>query len=126
MALLMALLWRARLSQNLRYAAMLSATLLAVPLALLYDNLLVLVATGWLLREAREHGFLSWEKLVLLAVYPLALLTFTVGQAFHLPLGPMTTCAVLVLCLRRVWLGRQAATTAPPIDRYAAPLGATP
>jgi hypothetical protein len=126
MVLLLAMLWRAKVSQNLRYAALLSATLLAVPLALLYDNLLVLVAIGWVLREARLRGFLPWERLVLLAVYPLALLTFTVGHAFHLPLGPMTTCAVLILCLRRVWLGGQAATTAPPIDRYAAPLGATP
>ena len=125
MALLMALLWRAKVSQNLRCAALLSATLLAVPLALLYDKLLVLVAIGWLLREARQHGFLPWEKLVLLGVYPFALLTFTVGQAFHLPLGPMTTCSVLVLCLRRVWLGRPTATTVSTIDHYAAPLGAT-
>ena len=123
MALLMALLWRAKVSDNLRCAALLSATLLAVPLALLYDKLLVLVAIGWLLREARQHGFLPWEKLVLLGVYPLALLTFTAGQAYHLPLGPMTTCAVLVLCLRRVWLSRPAP---PPVHRYAAPLGATP
>jgi hypothetical protein len=33
---------------------------LAVPLALLYDKLLVLVAIGWLLREVRERGA-SWD-----------------------------------------------------------------
>jgi hypothetical protein len=104
MAVLIALLWRRDVSQNLRAAALLSATLLAVPLALLYDKLLVLVAIGWLIREARQHGFLPWEKLTLLAIYPVSLLTWTIGQAFHLPLGPMTACAVLVLSLRRIWL----------------------
>jgi alpha-1,2-mannosyltransferase len=107
-ALLIALLWQRPVSRNLRSASLLAATLLAVPLALLYDKLLILVAIGWLLREAREGGFLPWEKLVLLAVYPLSLLTWTVGQAFHPPLGPMTTCTVLLLCLRRVWLSLSA------------------
>jgi len=128
MAVLIALLWRGNASRNLRAASMLSATLLAVPLALLYDKLLALVAIGWLLREARERGFLPWEKLVLVTVYPLALLTWTAGEAFHLPLGPMVTCAILVLCLRRVWLGRPAgkATPSPRGIGYAPALGANP
>jgi hypothetical protein len=130
MALLIALLWRRSVSQNLRAASLLAATLLAVPLCLLYDKLLVLVAIGWLLREARERGFLPWEKLVLLAVYPVSLLTWVVGTAFHLPLGPMITCAVLVLCLRRVWLSLADCDTAaaePEVRiAYAPALGATP
>ena len=86
MAVLIALLWRRDVSQNLRAAALLSATLLAVPLALLYDKLLVLVAIGWLVREARQHGFLPWEKLTLLAIYPVSLLTWT-----HRPGVPSAT-----------------------------------
>lgn len=125
MALLIALLWRGGISRNLRSASLLSATLLAVPLALLYDKLLVLVAVGWLLREARERGFLPWEKLALAAIYPAALLTWSVGEGLHLPLGPMISCTVLVLCLRRVWLGLPSGQAVPP-GGYAAPLGATP
>lgn len=117
---LIALLWHRATSYNLRAAALLSATLLAVPLALLYDKLLLLVAAGWLLRATRETGRLSWERLVLLAIYPLALVTLQIGQAFHIPLGPLTTGAVLVLCLRRAWLHL------PERSAYPAPLGATP
>jgi hypothetical protein len=117
---LIALLWHRAASYNLRAAALLSATLLAVPLALLYDKLLLLVAAGWLLREARETGLLNWERIVLLAIYPLALVTLPIGQALHIPLGPLTTGAVLVLCLRRAWLH------VPEQSVYAAPFGAMP
>jgi alpha-1,2-mannosyltransferase len=126
MAVLIALLWRRPVSPNLRAASLLCATLLAVPLCLLYDKLLVLVAIGWLVREARASGFLPWEKLTLLAVYPLSLLTWSAGEAFHLPLGPLITCAVLVLCLRRVWLALPARAATPRQAGFGPPIGATP
>jgi hypothetical protein len=103
MALLVVLIWRRIASLPLRAASLLTATLLAVPMALLYDKMLALVAVGWLLREARQSGFLSWEKAVLVLIYPLALLTWSIGTAWHIPLGPEISFAVLVLCLRRVW-----------------------
>jgi hypothetical protein len=116
-----ALVWRRGASHNLRCAVLLSATLLAVPLALVYDQLLLLLAGAWLIREARQSWLRSWEGLILVLVYPVSLVTLTIGQSYHIPLGPLTTCAVLVLCLRRAWLSQPG--LAPP---YAAPLGATP
>ena len=80
---------------------MLSATLLAVPLALLYDRLLLLVAIGWLVREGREDGFLPWEKTVLLGVYVATLVEYAVGSNWHVPLGPFISLAVLLMALRR-------------------------
>ncbi len=59
--------WRRAAEPSLRAATLLSATLLAVPLALLYDKLLLLIAIGWLVRDGRRDGFLPWEKTVLLA-----------------------------------------------------------
>jgi alpha-1,2-mannosyltransferase len=117
---IVALVWRRGASHNLRCAILLSATLLAVPLALVYDQLLLLVAAAWLVREARETGLLSWEGLIFVVIYPVSLVTLSVGQTYHLPLGPLTTCAVLMLCLRRAWLPQ------PQFMSYAAPLGATP
>jgi alpha-1,2-mannosyltransferase len=125
MAVLVALIWRANVSTNLRSAALLAATLLAVPLVLLYDKLLALVAIGWLVREARATGFLPWEKLVLLSTYPVALLTWVVAARFHFPAGPIVSCALLVLCLRRVWQGLPAQGTAAPAMPVQV-LGATP
>ena len=129
MVVLVALIWRAEVSRNLRSAALLAATLLAVPLVLVYDKMLALVAIGWLIREARQTGYLPWEKLVLLCVYPMALMVWLIGQGLHLPLGPFVSSTVLLLCQRRIWLnvragrapGELVARTVQP-----APVGATP
>ena len=91
-----------------------AATLLAVPLALLYDQMLLLVAGAWLIRDGRAGGFLGWEKVALLAAYPLVLLLWPLGTGWHLPLGPLLSLVVLALALRRLspfLLGRSA--TAP-------------
>jgi hypothetical protein len=103
MVALIALVWQRSPSQSLRCAVLLAATLLAVPLALLYDKLLLLVAIGWLLREASANGFLPWEKLVLLLTWPVSLVTWVIGAGLHVPLGPAISGAVLILCIRRAW-----------------------
>jgi alpha-1,2-mannosyltransferase len=128
MAGLTALIWQRHMSQPLRCASLLAATLLAVPLALMYDKLLLLVAIGWLLREARSHGFLPWEKLVLLLTWPASLVTWVLGTGLHVPLGPAITAAVLILCVRRVWLAQSArpAQAAPSRSEDAQVVGATP
>jgi alpha-1,2-mannosyltransferase len=94
--------WRRSSGRNLRAATLLAATLLAVPVALLYDRLLLLVAIGWLVRDARGGGFLAWEKTVLLAAYLVALVDYAVDSAWRLPLGPLVSLAVLALAVRRI------------------------
>lgn len=108
MALLVWAVWRRSPSQPKRSAVLLAATLLAVPMALVYDQLLLLVAMAWILREARCTGFQPWEKIALAGIYPLSLLTWVVGTAWHLPLGPVATTIVLLLCARRVFRPSQA------------------
>lgn len=103
MAGVVAITWHRETNHSVRNATLLVATLLAVPLALIYDMLLALVAIGWLVREGRAHGFLPWEKIALLATYPLALLIWTAGMVWHLPLGPVVNLTILALCLRRAW-----------------------
>jgi hypothetical protein len=123
--LVVALVWRGTAALPLRAAALVAATLLAVPMAILYDKLVLLVAIGWLVREGRATGFLTWEKAALAVTYPIALLTWNLGTAWHLPLGPVVSSAVLAVCLRRVWCGisqRQTRTEA----RLRQAVGATP
>jgi alpha-1,2-mannosyltransferase len=120
MVALVAVVWLRNTSHAARAATLVLATLLAVPLALLYDQLLLLVAIGWLLREARQTGLLTWERIVLLAIYPLTLVSLPLGQSTHIPLGLLVTVAVLSLCLRRAWRPLRTRRA------YAAPLGATP
>jgi alpha-1,2-mannosyltransferase len=102
MILLVAAVWRRGVNRNLRAATMLAATLLAVPLALLYDKMLLLVAIGWLVREGRNDRFAPWEKTLLLTAYLISLVEYAVGSAWHLPAGPLISLAVLLLALRRV------------------------
>ncbi len=103
MVMLVALIWRRGLSLPLRAATLLAATLLAVPVALIYDQMLVLLAVVWLLREAQDTGFRAWEKLAFAIVYVLALATWPLGTLWHLPLGPIAPSIVLLLCVRRLW-----------------------
>jgi hypothetical protein len=93
--------WRRSQSRSLRAATLLTATLLAVPVALLYDRLLLLVAIGWLVREGRSKGFRTWDKTVLLVAYFGSLLDYAIDSAWHLPLGPLVSIAILGLALRR-------------------------
>lgn len=106
MAGVVALVWRRADQAQARVVILLVTTLLAVPLSLVYDQLLLLVAMAWLLRDARETGFLPWERLILVMVWPLSLMTWIVGSSWHIPLAPLTHLAVLALGLRRVYAGR--------------------
>jgi hypothetical protein len=53
-ALVVAIVWQRRLSLPVRNAVLASATLIAVPLSLLYDMMIGAVAGCWLLRRARR------------------------------------------------------------------------
>jgi hypothetical protein len=102
MVLVVGWVWWRNPSRNLRAATLLAATLLAVPVALLYDRLLLLVAIGWLVREGRCNGFRAWEKTVLLAAYLASLVDYAIDSAWHLPFGPLVSIAVLALAVRRI------------------------
>jgi alpha-1,2-mannosyltransferase len=120
MVALIAAVWLRIASQKVRAATLVSATLVAVPVALLYDQVLLLIAIGWLLREARHTGVLTCERIILLAIYPLALVSLPLSQSTHFPVGLVISLAVLGLCLRRAW------RSFPARRAYDAPLGATP
>ena len=103
MVMLVALVWRRTDSTAIRFVTLLAATLLAVPVALVYDQMLLLLAVIWFVKEARDTVFLPWERLALATIYGLALLTWVLGTAWHLPLGPIPPSILLLLCVRRLW-----------------------
>ncbi len=103
MVMLVAVIWRRDDRPAVRRATLPAATLLTVPVALLYDQVLLLLAILWLVKEARDTGFLPWERLALTSIYALSLLTWVLGTAWHLPLGPIAPGVLLLLCVRRLW-----------------------
>jgi hypothetical protein len=113
MLLLTGVVWRSRANLETRAATLAVATLLAVPLALLYDQMLLLICAAFLLRDACRHGFLPWERTALLVGFFGSVVEYVVGSAWLVPLGPAISVLLLVLTVRRGWraLPRPRATT---------------
>jgi len=84
-----------------RSAALAAGILLSVPLALVYDLMLLTVAIGWLARAGRDNGFLPMEKLALFFCFLVPLLSRHLGQLAHVPIGPLAPAALLILCMAR-------------------------
>ena len=97
-------LWRRRVSLPVRAAALLAGTMLALPVVLLYDQMVTLVALAWLAREGRAHGFLPWEKLALGIAFVMPMISFPLGMILHLPLAPLPALIVLLVCVARAIL----------------------
>lgn len=94
--------WRRRLGLAVRAAALAAGTVVAAPVVLIYDLLLGGVAMAWLIRAARDSGFLPWEKLSLAALFVLPLLSRNIGAAWHIPMTAFFAAAMLILVARRV------------------------
>ncbi len=94
-----AVVWRRGLSLPIRAATLASATLVAVQVALLYDMMLSAIAIFWLVRAARESGYLPWEKTFLALIFITPMLSRPVGQMIFVPMGPLAAIGLLVLAL---------------------------
>jgi hypothetical protein len=94
-------LWR-RGGREVRSAGLVAATLVAAPFVLMYDLVLACLAAAWLVRAARETGFLPGEKAIIGSVLLLDLFaSHPIATAFHLPFGALAGPALLALAVRR-------------------------
>ena len=101
MMVLVAWVWWRDCSLEVRAATLLAATLLAVPVVLLYDLMLAAMAALWLLRTARRSGFLPWEKTSIVLIFIVPLLTLGLGQSWHVRVAPLAAVLLLANALRR-------------------------
>jgi alpha-1,2-mannosyltransferase len=84
-----------------RSAVLVAGILLSIPLALVYDLVLLTVAMAWLVRAGREDGFRIWEKSALFFCYLVPLVGRDLGHHFHVPVFPLAPAAILVLAVAR-------------------------
>ena len=98
-AVAVAVVWYRRADMAIRAATLIAATLVALPVILFYDLLPATIAIAWLIRDARRHGYLPWEKTILCAMWPVALLCRGIGEKTHVPLGWLLTFSLLGLAL---------------------------
>ncbi len=112
--LLVAFVWRRGLPLPIRAATLAAATLVAVPVALIYDLMLAALAAAWLVRD--PAGLAAWERVALAGLFVLSMIPPSLAEAWRAPAGPIVALALLALIAARA-LG-----TVPSTDRIGATL----
>ena len=97
--ILVAFVWRRGLPLPIRAATLAAATLVAVPVALIYDLMLAAVAAAWLVRD--PAGLAGWERVALIGLFVLSMTPPSLAEAWHLPAGPIVAMALLALIAAR-------------------------
>ena len=101
-AVVLALMWRSRISYSLKAAALAAGTLLITPYLFLYDLMVLAIAVAFLVRIGLKHGFQHGE-LPSLGVAALLLMFFPLVGA---PTGLAATLVVTGLIAARCGLWR--------------------
>lgn len=101
------MIWHRGCSPSVRFASLIAGTLLAIPVVLIYDLVLLAVAGCWLIKAGRGTRFLPWEKTGLLVAFLVPIFSRSVGLSLHIPVGPLAAVILLTLCLFRAWRERQ-------------------
>ena len=103
MLALAALLFARRGPTASRNAALLACTPLAAPVLMPSDQVLLLVAGAWLLRDARRDKLSVVEGAFLAAAYPLTMLAPPVSLMLPVPVNLVVQLVFAVICLRRAF-----------------------
>ncbi len=93
--LLVGHVWRSGHPLPIRAATLTAATLVAVPVALVYDLMLAAVAAAWLTRS--EGGLSSTENMVMAGLIILSLDPRDIAETWHIPVAPLVAVVVLAL-----------------------------
>ena len=105
-AIVVAVVWRRHLSLPIRAAVLCAATLMAAPIALLYDLLVGVVAAAWLMRDRRAPAAAPWEGWVLAVLCLAAIGGPRTGEIWRVPLYPLIALAIFTLAAARAWRER--------------------
>jgi hypothetical protein len=97
----MAWLWWTDARLELRAASLAAATLLTVPVVLLYDLMLAGVAMAWLFRGSRGRADNAGQATCFAAIFLIMLIMRDLGSAYHMPLGPLPALLLLGRTMRR-------------------------
>jgi hypothetical protein len=93
--ILVAVVWYRRYPLPIRAATLAAATLVAIPIILIYDLMLAAIAAAWLIRDKAQLP--GWEKAALTGLCILTLDLRGAADAWHIPVAPLVAFAVVVL-----------------------------
>jgi glycosyl transferase family 87 len=111
--LLLLVIWRSRMSFELKAAALVAATLLSIPYLFVYDLTALAVAMAFLLRAARDDEQAPFEMFGFLAA-SLLILVFPLVKA---PVGFAATLIVVLLIARRALPPHTRRASAPAVSQ---------
>jgi alpha-1,2-mannosyltransferase len=89
--------WRRPLSLPTRAATLAAASLVAAPLALLYDLMLGIIAAAWLVRDGNSPAAPAWQKIALAALFLLVLDGRFLAESWHVPVFPLAAIALFAI-----------------------------
>jgi alpha-1,2-mannosyltransferase len=92
---LVAIVWARRLPLPIRAATLASATLAAIPVALIYDLMLATIAAAWLYRA--ESGISPARRGVLAVLFAACLCPAHLFDAVSVPVSALVTLALLIV-----------------------------
>src|SRR5216684_8332433 len=95
------IVWRRRLSLPTRAATLAAATLIAAPLALLYDLMLGTIAAAWLVRDGNSPATWAWQKLALAGLFLVLLGGRGLAESWHVPVFPLAAIALFAIVVVR-------------------------
>jgi hypothetical protein len=92
---LVAVVWRRGYSLPVRAAILAAATLVAIPVVLVYDLMLATIAAAWLIRDAGQLP--AWGRTALAFLFVLSLDPRGMAEAWHIPIAPLVALGVVAL-----------------------------
>jgi len=101
--LLVGFVWRSGFALPIRAATLAAATLIAIPVILIYDLTLAGVAAAWLVRAREGDEIPSWEKAALAGSLLLLLNPRGLAELSHIPIAPVVALALVVVVTTRVF-----------------------
>ncbi len=95
--------WRRPLSLPTRAATLAAASLVAAPLALLYDLMLGAIAAAWLIRDGNSPAAWGWQNPALAALFVVVLDGRGLAEGWHVPVFPLAAIALFAIAAARGW-----------------------
>ncbi len=96
-----ATLWHGRCPIGVKSAGLAVGIFLAISYSWDYDTVILVFAAAWLANEAAKTGFLPWEKIAVLALLILPVLSFGPAKLLGLQIAPILLWLTMAVVLRR-------------------------
>ena len=94
-------IWRSSTPADLRYAALMSGSLLVSPYVFDYDQVWLAFPIAWLTKRGLDHGWNRWEREVLVFAWACPILLLLTSKVLHLQIGPLASIGLLWIIWQR-------------------------